>query len=98
MLEITGHMDILLLGFALVFSLANFYIKVAVWFVHIHIGVGIFEQIKIIGGTVLPFVFLIHSVITKHELYLVPILVVAAVHFYAYFKTRNPLANKVVSN
>lgn len=87
--DITGRVDILLLGFALLFSLTNVYIKAIVCFIDAYIGkVGKVKMMMNIGGMLLPFFFLINSLVTKHELYIMPLLIVILIHFYNHYKTK----------
>lgn len=96
--DITGRMDILLLGFALVLSLINMYIKITLWFIDVYIGkLGKVKMMMTVGGILLPFIFLVHSLVTKHELYIVPLIAVTAVHFYAHYEPKLSSANKVLS-
>lgn len=88
--DITGRLDILLLGLALLFSLINMYIKANLWFVDAYIGnTNSLKAIWAFGGIVIPFLFLIRSLVIQHELYIVPIVSLIIVHFYNHYKSKS---------
>ncbi|NQF17810.1 hypothetical protein HPY31_28505 [Brevibacillus sp. HB1.3] len=98
-LDIIGHYDLLLLCVALVLSLANFYIKATLWFIDVYIGnMGKIKILMTIVGILVPFGILIHSLVTKHALYVIPLIVVITVHFYTQYKSKKPSLGKVIAN
>ncbi|WJM05880.1 hypothetical protein [Paenibacillus sp. PK1-4R] len=84
--DITGRMDIMLIGFALLLSLMNIYISATLRFIDVYIGDGYLgkygklKMMKTLGSMFIPFVFAIHSLVTLHPLYLIPVAAVTVTH------------------
>jgi hypothetical protein len=82
--DITGRLDILLLGFAFVFSLVNMYIKSSLMFFQVILGTG--NVIWTLCTILFPFLVIILSLFLNPLLYLVPFITIIIVHLYAHFK------------
>lgn len=85
--EITGKLDILLLGFALVLSLVNMYLKITVLFIQTYIRRG--NIAWTIFTILFPFVSIFYSIFSKYSaLYITPFICIILIHAYMHIKSR----------
>ncbi|AIW42393.1 hypothetical protein [Paenibacillus polymyxa] len=84
--DITGRMDILLLGFAFVFSLVNFYIKGSIMFFYAYLGMGNLRWT--LFSMFIPMGFVLFALFSNPSLYLIPVLSIILAHFYAHYKSQ----------
>lgn len=88
-LDITGHVDVLLFGVALILSLVNWFVTLNLAFIGVYIcKMSTFKKLRTFGRILFPFAVLGHSLWVRYDLYTVPVVSVLLVYFYMHYRSK----------